>query len=243
MIIAGHNTERSTATATPPASSARRQNPSHCANPSPNHPTHPHFPPAIAAISNRHSLRLEIAISPRKQTLASRSNRHKMQGWRVRFQRSTASVASLGRALPLPAATGLALRRVSRAFPAISNRHTSRLASQTTDREPGITSLPRRQAGHESQITNRAVCVPDAVAGHVISNRQWQILENAVSHRKQTFASRSNRQLFAIFQSESARVIFSDRPAHIARRTPLPNHYNSGVLPCRATPPTPVLTP
>ena len=46
------------------------------------------------------------------------------------------------------------------------------------------TNLPRRQAGHESQVTNRLVC-PSAFAGHAISNRHTSRLEIVVSHRKQ----------------------------------------------------------
>jgi hypothetical protein len=177
MFIGGYNTERATTTATPPAPSARHEHassPDSAASPSPSrHANSPltslasrHFPHAIAAISNRHSVRLENVISCRKQTIASCSNRH----FFTLFSAELSHVVSSDRPSSI---VRLALRRLSRTLPAISNR-------------------------------------------------QWQILENDVTRRKQTIASRSNRQLLAILKSASARVISSDRASHNARRTRFP---------------------
>ncbi len=192
MFIGGYNTGRET-TATPPTLARHENTPppgcvaspirSRCANSPSTYLASRPFSPAIAANSNRHTPRLENAISRRKQTLGSRSNRHFF----------TLPAANF-RALSLPSATGVALRRFSCAFAATSNR-------------------------------------------------QCKILENVVSHRKQTLASRSNRQLFAILQSPRARVISSDRPSFIVRHAPLPCHYNLGVIPCRHHTPNPVTRP
>ncbi len=59
-------------------------------------------------------------------------------------------------------------------------------------------NLPRRQAAHESQVTNRVVCVSSTFAGHAISNRHTVRLEIAISHRKQTLGTRSNRHFFTV---------------------------------------------
>jgi hypothetical protein len=197
MFIGGYNTERTTTTAPPPAPSARHEHassPDSAASPIPSrHANSPltslasrHFPHAIAAISNRHSVRLENVISCRKQTIASCSNRHFFTPFSAEMSRVMSSDhASF--------TIRLALRRLSRTLPAISNR-------------------------------------------------QWQILENDVSHRKQTLAHRSNRQLFAILKPASARVISSDRASHNARRAPLPTHYNP-LVPCDAHAPKPLTTP
>jgi hypothetical protein len=65
-----------------------------------------------------------------------------------------------------------------------------------------ITNLPRRQAGHETQTTNYAACVPVGFAGRPISNRHSVRLENAISCRQQTTASRSNRHFFHVFRRQ-----------------------------------------
>jgi hypothetical protein len=177
MLIGGYNTERTTTTAAPPAPSARHEHASspdcaaspitlrHANSPLPSLASR-HFSSAIAAISNRHSVRLENVISCRKQTVASCSNRH----FFALFSAELSCVVSSDRPSFI---VRLALRCPSRTFPAISNR-------------------------------------------------QWQILENDVTRRKQTFAYRSNRHLFAISKSTFARVISSDRASHNARRARFP---------------------
>ena len=195
MFIDGYNTERTTTTAASPASPTRHENASShdCPAsriPSNSHPTSlapHHFSHAIPAISNRHTSRLENAISCRRQTIATRSNRQF-------FAFPSAELPGVISSDRLSLVARLTLRRVSRTFAAISNR-------------------------------------------------QWQILENDVSHRKQTFATRSNRQLFAMLKPAFARVICSDRPSHNAPRAPLPQHYNLGVVLCRAHAPKPLTTP
>ena len=197
MFIGGYNTECATTAATPPASPARHETASihdraaspiasRCAKSHSTGLAPRHFSHAIPAISNRHTSRLENAISCRKQALASCSNRH---------------------------------------FFTFPSAKLSRVIS--SDR----VSLIARLALHRGSRTVFA-----------ISNRQWQILENDVSHRKQTFALRSNRQLFAILKTASARVISSDRASHNACRAPLPANYNPGV-PCRDHAPKPLTTP
>jgi hypothetical protein len=177
MFIGGYNTERTTTTAAPPAPSARHEHassPDCAASPIPSRHANSHsarlaprhFPHAIAAISNRHTSRLENAVSCRKQTTASRSNRH---------------------------------------FFTLSGAELSCVVS----------------SGRPSFIVRLALCCPSRTFP-AISNRQWQILENDVTHRKQTLAYRSNRHLFAISKSTFARVISSDRASHNARRTRFP---------------------
>ncbi len=68
---------------------------------------------------------------------------------------------------------------------------------------------------HASPATNRAVCVPERVSRDTpISNRHTSRLENAISLRKQTLGTLSNRHFFTFLARNFA-------PTHRAPRKPL----------------------
>jgi hypothetical protein len=85
-----------------------------------------------------------------------------------------------------------------------SNRHTPRLENAISHRKQTLDTLSNRHfshvsASHQPRITdaNR----PPQVASNIVSNRQWQLLENAVNLSRQTIAPRSDRHKNALFAS------------------------------------------
>ena len=75
--------------------------------------------------------------------------------------------------------------------------------------------------------TNRAVCVPEGVAGHesqvtdhVISNRHTSRLEIVVSHRKQTLGTHSNRQFFTLLARN-----FTPASSALRKSQTIPNRH------------------
>ncbi len=78
-----------------------------------------------------------------------------------------------------------------------------------------ITNLPRRQAGHESQT-----CLAGRrVTSHGRSNRHSVRLENAISPRKQTLGTLSNRHFLQVSASRNLRIAEADRPPQAASKS------------------------
>ena len=80
---------------------------------------------------------------------------------------------------------------------------------------PQITNLPRRQAGHESQTCPAG----RRLTSHARSNRHGVRLENAISPRKQTLGTLSNRHFLQVSASRKLRIAEADRPPQAASKS------------------------
>jgi hypothetical protein len=89
-----------------------------------------------------------------------------------------------------------ATSRIAR--PSISNRHNQHAAPWTTDRALRITS------GYSPNPT------------HSLSSRHSSRLENALSRRKQTLGTRSNRHFLRVSECHQRRIADPARPPHVA---------------------------
>jgi hypothetical protein len=98
---------------------------------------------------------------------------------------------------------------------------TQSVANPNRNTKQYIRSLAQRapldpQPLHRSRLTNRAVCVPNGVAGNAISNRHSGPLENAVTRTKQTIGTGSNRHFFA-------HVLHAVAPPNVKKRREVPH--------------------
>ena len=143
----------------------------------------PMLHPTKHAQFNRQPVRLEIAISPTKQTPAPQFNRQQFATPRNTNCSHESQVTNHESRI------AAALLDTNGRFRRNNN---SRNSFKTNDRANSyaIQTATSAHTCHSSQITN-----------HSHSNRQWQILEFTVTHTKQTTAPRPNRQYFAIFRS------------------------------------------
>ncbi len=199
-------------------------------------PTQCYIPRKHAQL-NRQPRRLEITLSRTKQSLATQ------------FNRQFSATFSKSQNTPNPPTNFLATNHSSltTAFfttRRISNRHTPRLESAISRRKQTLATRSDRHslrvsASHQRRIADADR--PPQVASNIVSNRQWQILENAVNLSKQMIAPRSNRHKNALFASRmgSRDAFIASRIGHGRRIT----RHNSGPL-CsacfRATPITAV---
>ena len=154
---------------------------------------------------NRQSRRLEITITPTKQTPAPQINRQLSATSSITnlaFPNSHNSIPALRTANRAPHVTNQD-SQIANHRP--SNRHTPLLENAVSHRKQTVDSLSNRHFLQSSASRQRQIADPDRPP-HNVSNRQWQILENDVNLSKQTSAPRSNRHKNAIFSSTKSRT-------------------------------------
>ena len=111
------------------------------------------------------------------------------------------------------------------AFFSISNRNTAGFKNPRNPMKIKAASLSNRNTNtlfaHRPQLeapglAECAVCARDAVTGQGVSNRHTPRLENAISHRKQTTASHSNRHFLQVSECHQRRTADAHCPPKIA---------------------------
>ena len=151
-----------------------------------------HQPPLTNhAEINRQPRRLETIVTLTKQTPATQINRKLL---RTLHPALFAGLATSRITLRGSLATSHEPQVTSRGR---SNRHTSRLENAISRRKQTLGTPSNRHFLQVSASHQRRIAGADHllhVARHIVSNRQWQILEFNVTHTKQTTAPRSNRQ-------------------------------------------------
>ena len=75
-----------------------------------------------------------------------------------------------------------------------------------------VTRLPSARFAKGYSFTQSAFCEGSRITRHCPSNRHTPRLENAISHRKQTLGTRSNRHFLQVSASHQRRIVDANRP-------------------------------
>ena len=154
--------------------------------------------------SNRQPARLEIAISPTKQTPAPRFNRQHLRTLHPAFFAGPAASRTTARS-----SRNTSAPRIATALLDTNGRfrwnNNSRNSFKTNDR---VTSY--------SIQTERLLAAKCITAGHSRSNRHSPRLENAICPRKQSLGTRSNRHFSQVSPSRQRRIAATARPPQVA---------------------------
>jgi hypothetical protein len=160
---------------------------------------------------NRKPRRLEFTLSRTKQTPAPQINRQQIATSKITIAvTSNRDAAQAG-----DRHSSLATRHCR------SNRHSVRLENAISHRKQTLGTLSNRHFLRVSGSHNLRIAEanrPPQASSNIISNRQWQILENDVNPSKQTIAPRSNRQQNAISNCQKSRSTTARPESRFARR-------------------------
>ena len=159
---------------------------------------------------NRQPRRLEFTLSRTKQTPAPQINRQQITTSKI----SISNCHNQKFAQTPTRHSSLATRHCR------SNRHTARLENAISHRKQTLGTRSNRHflqvsASHQRRIASASR--PPQVAGKIISNRQWQILEINVNLSKQTIAPRSNQHKNAFIKCQKSHVTTSRQDSTVER--------------------------